>query len=83
MFEISGCGWISYKFGGGNASCYIQVIDAVTHEILARYGQQAFNEAVLIQYVANLSAYAGRLDRMVKKLNDKGVEDTPHDDKEW
>lgn len=27
--------------------------------------------------------WKGTLDRMVKKLNDKGVEDTPYKDKNW
>ena len=65
VFEIGGTGYISFKLGGGeNALCYVQVIDAVTGEILARYHQQALNNAVLIQYVADLSAYIGRTARI-------------------
>ena len=65
VFEIGGTGWISFKLGGGgNALCYVQVIDAVTGEILARYHQQAQRDAVLIQYVADLSAYIGRTVRI-------------------
>ena len=61
VFEIGGTGYISFKLGGGgNALCYVQVIDAVTGEVLARYRQQAMQDAVLIQYVADLSAYVGR-----------------------
>ncbi len=65
VFEIGGTGWISFKLGGGgNALCYVQIIDAVTGEILARYHQQAQDNAVLIQYVADLSAYIGRTARI-------------------
>ena len=61
IFEIGGTGYISFMLGGGgNALCYVQVIDAVTGEVLARYHQQAQQDAVLIQYVADLSAHIGK-----------------------
>ena len=61
VFEIGGTGYISFMLGGGgNALCYVQVVDAVTGEILARYHQQAMEDAVLKLYVADLSAYIGR-----------------------
>ncbi len=63
-FEIGGSGWISYKLGGGNTFCYVQVIDANTNQVLARYRQQARQDAVLIQYVADLSAHIGTLARI-------------------
>ena len=64
-FELGGTGFISFKLGGGgNVLCYVQVIDAVTGEILARYHQQAQQDAKLIQYVADLSAYIGRTVRI-------------------
>ncbi len=65
VFELSGTGYISFMLGGGgNLLCYVQVIDATTNEILARYHQQAMQDAVLIQYVADLSAYIGRTVRI-------------------
>ena len=65
VFEIGGTGWISFKLGGGgNDLCYVQIIDAVTGEVLARYHQQAQQDAKLIQYVADLSAYIGRTARI-------------------
>ncbi len=65
VFEIGGTGWISFKLGGGgNALCYVQVIDSTTGEILARYHQQEQQDAKLIQYVANLSAYIGKTARI-------------------
>ena len=64
-FELGGIGYITFKLGGGgNALCYVQVIDAVTNEVLARYHQQAMEDAVLKQYVADLSAYIGRTIRV-------------------
>lgn len=60
VFELGGSGYITYMLGGGNGHCYVQVIDATTGEILARYRQQAREDAVLKTYVADLSAYIGR-----------------------
>ncbi|MBR2498767.1 MAG: hypothetical protein IKB67_03545 [Clostridia bacterium] len=65
IFEIGGTGYISFMLGGGGSQlCYVQVIDAVTNEVLARYHQQAQEDAKLIQYIANLSAYIGRTARV-------------------
>ena len=65
MFEIGGTGYISFMLGGGgNEHCYVQVIDAVTGDVLARYHQQAQQDAKLIQYVADLSAHIGKSARI-------------------
>jgi len=65
VFEIGGVGYISFMLGGGgNALCYVQIIDAVTGEVLARYHQQEMQDAVLKLYVADLSAYIGRTVRV-------------------
>lgn len=65
VFKIGGTGFISFKLGGGgNALCYVQVIDASTNEVLARYHQQAQQGGTLIQYVADLSKYIGRTARI-------------------
>ena len=64
-FELGGIGYVSFMLGGGdNPLCYVQVIDATSGEVLARYRQQAQNDAVLIQYVADLSAYIGKTIRI-------------------
>ena len=64
-FLLGGSGFISFKLGGGgNELCYVQIIDAVTGELLARYHQQAQQDAKLIQYTADLSAYIGRTVRI-------------------
>ena len=65
IFEIGGTGYISFKLGGGgNDLCYVQIIDADTHEVLARYHQQAQQDAKLILYKANLSAHIGKSVRL-------------------
>ena len=64
VFELGGSGYITYMLGGGNAICYVQVIDSTTGEILARYRQQAREDAVLKSYVADLTAYVGRTVRV-------------------
>ena len=64
VFQIGGSGYITYMLGGGNNSCYVQIIDSTTGEILARYRQQAREDAVLKSYVADLSAYVGRTVRI-------------------
>ena len=59
-FELGGTGYITFMLGGGeNDLCYIQVIDATTNEVLARYHQQDMQDAVLKTYVADLSDYIG------------------------
>lgn len=60
VFEIGGSGYITYMLGGGNAFCYVQIIDSTTGEVLARYRQQAREDAKLKSYIADLSAYIGR-----------------------
>ena len=64
-FELGGVGYITFMLGGGgNQLCFVQIIDATTGEILARYHQQAQQDAVLIRYVADLSEYIGRTVRI-------------------
>ena len=73
VFELGGSGYITYMLGGGNSLCYVQVIDSTTGEILARYTQQAREDAVLKTYVADLSAYVGRTVRV--QVVDKATSD--------
>lgn len=44
-FEIGGCGWITFKLGGGQntALCRVEIIDAETNEVLAAYGNSKFH----------------------------------------
>ncbi len=63
-FQLGGSGYITYMLGGGNDLCYVQVIDAVTGEVLGRYRQQAREDGVLKSYVADLSAHVGKTVRI-------------------
>ena len=63
-FELGGAGYVTYMLGGGNAFCYVQVIDSTTGEVLARYRQQAREDAILKKYVADLSAHVGKTVRI-------------------
>ena len=64
VFEIGGSGYITYKLGGGNGLCYVQIIDSTTGETLARYRQQEREDAVLKTYVADLRQYIGKTVRI-------------------
>ncbi|MBQ2805132.1 MAG: FIVAR domain-containing protein, partial [Clostridia bacterium] len=64
VFQLGGTGYISYMLGGGNEFCYVQVIDATTGEVLARFRQQAREDAVLKLYVADLSEHVGKTVRI-------------------
>lgn len=64
-FVLGGTGYISFKLGGGGSEhCYVQIIDVATGDVLARYHQQAQQDAKLIQYVADLSAHLGKTVRI-------------------
>lgn len=45
-FEVGGCGYISFKLGGGLNTdlCYIEIIDAQTNESLAKFGNTEFKD---------------------------------------
>lgn len=72
-FKLSGTGWITFKLGGGKNTnlVHINIHDADTGELLARYGNTEFADvnfphvdqglrlANLVQYKANLSAFIG------------------------
>ncbi|MNH84733.1 Levanase precursor [compost metagenome] len=73
-FELGGTGWISFRLGGGKHTdqAYVNVIDADTGELIARYGNTEFNEsgfpdpakgmrmANMVEYKADLSKYIGK-----------------------
>ena len=60
VFQLGGSGYITYMLGGGNDYISVQIIDAATGEVLARYRQQAREDAVLKTYVADLTEFVGR-----------------------
>lgn len=73
-FELGGSGWISFKLGGAKNSgkAYINIVEADTGEVIARYGNSAFADvsfpnpgqgmrlANMEQYKADLSGYLGK-----------------------
>jgi len=73
-FELGGSSWISFKLGGAKnpAKTYINVVEADTGQIVARYGNSAFADkgfpnpaqgmrlANMQQYKANLSDQSGK-----------------------
>ncbi|WP_336785179.1 S-layer homology domain-containing protein [Paenibacillus sp. MMO-177] len=72
-FKLSGSGWISFKLGGGKNTdlVHIDVYDATTSELVARYGNTEFADinfpnvdkglrlANMVQYKADLRSYLG------------------------
>ena len=62
-FTVGGCGFITFKLGGGyNAECYIEIVDATTDEAVARYHNDNadHNEGRMFQFKADLTQYMGR-----------------------
>ena len=45
-FEVGGSGYITFKLGGGKNSelCNVEIIDADTNEVLAKYGNQLYKD---------------------------------------
>ncbi|WP_086074337.1 GH32 C-terminal domain-containing protein [Paenibacillus camerounensis] len=72
-FELGGSGWISFKLGGGKNpdKVYVNIIEADTGQVVARYGNSAFADtgfpnpaqgmrlANMEQYKADLSGHLG------------------------
>lgn len=73
-FELGGSGWISFKLGGGKNpdKVYVNIVEADTGQVVARYGNSAFADvgfpnpaqglrlANMEQYKADLSGHLGK-----------------------
>ena len=62
-FTIGGCGYITFKLGGGyNPDCYIEIIDAASGEAIARYHNDNAdnNEGRMFLFKADLTEFMGR-----------------------
>ena len=62
-FTVGGCGFMTFKLGGGyNAECYIEIVDASTNEVIAKYHNDNAdsNEGRMFSFKADLSAFMGR-----------------------
>ena len=61
-FTIGGCGYITFKLGGGyNPDCYIEIVDANTGVAIAKYhnDKDSSNEGRMFCFKADLSAFMG------------------------
>ena len=86
-FELGGTGWITFRLGGGKHTdqLYVNVIDADTGDLIARYGNTEFDEsgfpnpaqglrlANMEQYKADLSKYIGK--KLYMEIVDNGISD--------
>ena len=62
-FTIGGCGYITFKLGGGyNPECYIEIVDAETDTVIAKYHNDNTDnhEGYMFHFKADLSAFMGR-----------------------
>ncbi|MBQ8414343.1 MAG: hypothetical protein IJX58_03755 [Clostridia bacterium] len=62
-FIIGGCGYITFKLGGGyNPECYIEIVDASTNVAIAKYHNDNadHNEGRMFQFKADLTQFMGR-----------------------
>ena len=61
-FTIGGCGYITFKLGGGqNDNCYIEIVDATSNQAIAKYhnDNDRSKEGYMFHFKADLSAYLG------------------------
>lgn len=61
-FTIGGCGYITFKLGGGyNPDCYIEIVDANTGVAIAKYhnDKDSSSEGRMFCFKADLSAFMG------------------------
>ncbi len=61
-FTIGGCGFITFKLGGGyNENCYIEIVDAKTNQAIAKYhnDNESRNEGYMFQFKADLTQFMG------------------------
>lgn len=62
-FTVGGCGFITFKLGGGyNSECYIEIVDKETDLAIAKYhnDKESSNEGYMFLYKADLTAFMGR-----------------------
>ena len=62
-FTIGGCGFITFKLGGGyNQECYIEIVDSATNQAVAKYHNDNSdnNEGSMFLFKADLTELMGR-----------------------
>ena len=61
-FEVGGCGYITFKLGGGyNENCYIEIVNDADDTVIAKYhnDEADTNEGRMFLYKADLTAFIG------------------------
>ena len=61
-FTIGGCGFITFKLGGGyNQECYIEIVDSTTNQAIAKYhnNNADTNEGRMFLFKADLTEFIG------------------------
>ncbi len=62
-FTVGGCGFITFKLGGGyNQECYIEIVDSTTNQAVAKYHNDNAdsNEGSMFLFKADLTELMGR-----------------------
>ena len=62
-FTVGGCGYITFKLGGGyNEDCYIEIVDAESDIAIAKYhnDNNDSNEGFMFLFKADLTEFMGR-----------------------
>ncbi|MBR2498764.1 MAG: hypothetical protein IKB67_03530 [Clostridia bacterium] len=62
-FTVGGCGFITFKLGGGyNENCYIEIVNATNGQAIAKYHNDNAdsNEGYMFQYKADLTQFIGQ-----------------------
>ncbi len=62
-FTVGGCGFITFKLGGGyNQDCYIEIVDLDANRVIAKYHNDNpdNNEGYMFRFKADLTDFIGR-----------------------
>ena len=62
-FTVGGCGFITFKLGGGyNSECYVEIVDAATGITVAKYHNDNAdsNEGRMFHFKADLTVFMGQ-----------------------
>lgn len=62
VFTVGGSGWITFSLGGVKDPNYIymEIVNAVTGEVIGKYVNEYMRDCTLVKYKADLSDYLGK-----------------------
>lgn len=62
VFTVGGSGWITFSLGGVKDPNYIymEIVNAVTGEVIGKYNNEYMRDCTLVKYKADLSDYLGK-----------------------